>query len=132
MEFEILEIKKAIDMAMPCVKQYQQEVLTFNSKLFQIVVVQASVAVAAAQNTYLPAIAGIGTEATAVTPTSTAGNGVKFEIGQAVSMRPTIATPETSTATMQRSSMSANKSVLLLSEVKTSTLISSNEEILSQ
>lgn len=119
-------------MATPYVKQYQQEVLALNGKLFQIVLAQAKDAAAAVQNAYLPAIAGIGTDPTAVASTPTADNGVKFEIGQAVSMRPTIATPETTTASMQRASMSANKSVLLLSEVKTSTLISSNEAILSQ
>lgn len=132
MEFEVREIKTAIEMATKMVNQYQQEVLNFNGKLFQIVQAQAAAtATSSAQNTYLPAIAGIGSETTAASTAPAAGNGVKFEIGQAVSMRPNMVTAGATPTTIQPTSM-ASKSMLLLSEVKTSTLISSNEEILSQ
>lgn len=121
MAFEIEEIQKAIEMAIVATDQYQKDARELNARLFKSVQSQA-----VATQSYLPAIDGIGCEASI---TNGGSSGVRFQIGQVVTAQPISISGKQQSNSMDGGT---NKSMLLIGEEKTTTLITDNREIMSR
>lgn len=129
MAYESEEIKKAIEMAMEMVIQYQEHVLALNATLFKAVRTSA-----ASTSDYLPAIEGIGGAPSGATATHATcnGNGVEFHIGQVVNAAPFVVTHSVVSTAPMSPNGGQSSSMLTLGDMKTTTLISSNEEMLAK